>query len=131
MTRKMRLPRCGKSLWRGGREQRPCLEHLGAGATVELVGEVSQPFFSVQGLSVNVNGEAVQVFEYTDAAAADAEAGLVSPDGREITNPPMLIGWTSTPHFYNRASLIVLYLGDSPAVLKALESVLGPQFAGG
>ena len=114
---------------RGGVET--LMDSLRPGATVELVGEVSQPFFSAPGLLINVDGESVQVFEYGDAASAGAEAGLISPDGYEISNPPTLIGWISTPHFYNRAMLIVLYVGDSPVVLKALEAVLGPQFAGG
>lgn len=52
-----------------------------AGATVEPAGEVSQPFFAVTGNIITVNGDDVQVFEYADAAAAEAEAAPVSADG--------------------------------------------------
>ncbi len=99
-----------------------------AGATVEPAGEVSQPFFAVTGNIITVNGDDVQVFEYADAAAAEAEAALVSPDGSSVgTSMPF---WVASPHFYRVEKLIVLYVGDSEAVTDVLESVLGQQFAG-
>lgn len=108
-----------------------------AGATVEPAGEVSQPFFSVEGQVITVNGEGVQVFEYDDAASADAKAALVSPDGISVGTTEegvliqdTMITWIATPHFYQAGQLIVLYVGDSTAVIDALEEVLGPQFAG-
>ena len=38
--------------------------------------------------------------------------------------------WVGDPHFFNSENLIVLYLGSDPAILSALESVLGEQIAG-
>ncbi len=99
-----------------------------AGATVEPSGEVAQPFFTVTGNIITVNGGDVQVFEYADAAAAEAEAALVSPDGFSVGTS--MISWVATPHFYKTDRLIVLYVGDSEAVTNVLESVLGQQFAG-
>ncbi len=99
-----------------------------AGATVEPAGEITQPFFSVKGQIITVNGGSVQVFEYTDTASADAEAALVSPDGSSVGTT--MIGWVAAPHFYRAGKLIVLYVGDSTAVTGALEAALGPQFAG-
>ncbi len=97
-------------------------------ATVEPAGDISQPFFSVEGLVITVNGGDVQVFEYADADAADAEAALVSPDGSSIGTT--MAGWVAPPHFYKAGRLIVLYVGESEAIIDILESVLGPQFAG-
>jgi len=56
----------------------PCLiEALRAsGATVESGEAVEQPFFSVAGRFVRVNGQDVQVFQYADEAGARREAGL-------------------------------------------------------
>jgi len=34
------------------------------------------------------------------------------------------------PHFYYKEKIIVLYVGDDPAIEELLESVLGSQFAG-
>ncbi len=99
-----------------------------AGATVEPAEEVAQPFFSASGRVIVVNGGDVQVFEYADAAAAEAEAALVSPSGSPIGT--FMPSWIAPPHFYKAGKLIVLYVGDSEAVTDVLESVLGQQFAG-
>lgn len=99
-----------------------------AGATVEPVGEVLQPFFSVKGQNIKVNGGEVQVFEYRNTNMANAEAELVSPNGQSVNKH--WINWTASPHFYNRGKLIVLYVGDSTTVIKGIEAVLGQQFAG-
>lgn len=98
------------------------------GARVETGGPVEQPFFSVRGRFLRVNGEDVQVFVYADEAAAGKDAALVSADGSTIgTAKPF---WAGPPHFYRRDRVIVLYVGDAAPVRAALESVLGPQFAG-
>ena len=99
------------------------------GATVESVGEVSQPFFSVTGSTFQVNGVEVQAFEFEDANVSREEAESVSPNGSSVGTT--MVTWLATPHFYKTGNLIVLYVGDDPAVMKLLEAQLGPQFAGG
>lgn len=100
-----------------------------AGASVKPGEEVDQPFFSVTGKLLEVDGEDVQVFQYADAAMADAQATQISPSGTTVGTTK--IQWIGPPHFFKKGSLIVLYVGDNGKVLKALEAVLGPQFAGG
>jgi hypothetical protein len=100
----------------------------GQGVKAERAGEVSQPFFSVKGQGINVNGENVQVFFYESPGVAEAEAKLVSPDGGSVgTN---MMSWMAPPHFYRKGELIALYVGREQAVVDALVAVLGPQFAG-
>ena len=110
-----------------------------AGATVEeLDPSVSPVGFSVgKGPRVAVNGETIQVYEFPDEHAADTEAGYVSPDGYNVTVPlggdrnvSTHSDWLAPPHYYKKGRVIVRYVGDSMAVLEALEAVLGPQFAG-
>jgi len=104
------------------------IDNLRANATVNPEGEIEQPFFSVTGFSIQVNGASVQVFEYNTAEDAEADASLVSPDGSSIgTTMPF---WVDDPHFYYKEKIIVLYVGDDPAIEELLESVLGSQFAG-
>lgn len=99
-----------------------------AGLSASPAGEVEQPFFSVRGRMIEINGEDVQVFQYPAVAAAAKQAALVSPDGGAIgTSKPL---WIEPPHFYSQGRLIVLYVGEDRQVMKALESVLGLQFAG-
>lgn len=99
-----------------------------AGVSVKREGKVDQPFFSVTGMMIKVRGEDVQVFQYSDAMAAEAQAALVSPSGSAVGTTK--IHWVGPPHFFKKGRLIVLYVGDNDKVLNALEAVLGRQFAG-
>lgn len=99
-----------------------------AGASVEAVGEVEQPFLSVTGAMIKVDGEDVQVFQYSSPAEMEAQAALVSPDGGAVgSSKPH---WIGPPHFYKKGRLLVLYVGDDARVLRALDAALGRQFAG-
>lgn len=100
-----------------------------AGAEVEPVGPMSQVFLSVEGQIIQVNDEDVQVYEYPDEAAADADAAQIPPDGASFRT--VMVTWIAPPHFFHTGRLIVLYVGNDAEVLTALEAVLGPQFAGG
>lgn len=102
------------------------LRALGAGAVG--AGEVEQPFLSITGRMIKVHGEDVQVFQYATAAAADAEARPISPDGMAVGTRK--IHWIGSPHFFKGGKLLVVYVGDSDKVLRSLEAVLGRQFAG-
>ena len=70
--------------------------------------------------------------DYGDAAALEAEAAGISPTGSSVANngQASMILWDAPPHFFRTETAIVLYVGDSPKVIEALTSVLGPQFAG-
>ncbi len=101
----------------------------GVAKTVDTGGEVEQPFFSVKGQLVWVDGYELQVFEYASVEEAVAQAALVSPDGGAVGTS--LVSWIATPHFFQAGRLIVLYVGDDAQTLDTLAEVLGPQFAGG
>lgn len=100
------------------------------GPTVVLTKEkISQPFFSVRGRIIKIDGEALQVFEYATPSAADADASRVSADGTTIgTSKP---AWMATPHFFKSGKLIVLYIGGNQTIVDILRTALGNQFAGG
>ncbi len=99
-----------------------------AGAEVEIGDAVEQPFFSVKGQIVKVNGADVQVFEYESAEAMEANAGQVAPDGGSIGTS--MVTWVEAPHFFKAGRVLVLYVGEDSAVLGLLEGALGEQFAG-
>jgi hypothetical protein len=113
----------------GASEFNKLIEQLRAkGAVVKHEEDVSQPFFSVKGRVLLVNGEAVQVFEFRNAAVAEAEARRVNSAGTTIGTSS--VSWMAPPHFYRKGNLIALYVGVDPKVMSALEAVLGAQFAG-
>ena len=98
------------------------------GISAEPAGEVDQPFLSVTGTMIKLHGEDVQVFQYPNAAAVETQAARVSRDGSAVGTTKL--HWIGAPHFYKQGRLLVLYVGDEDKVLKALEAVLGRQFAG-
>jgi hypothetical protein len=99
-----------------------------AGLTVESGASVTQPFFTVPGQTLKINGQDVQVFAYDTAQAMEAEAAQIAPDASTIgTNMPT---WMSDPHFYKLGNMLVLYVGQDQKILDILSGVLGPQFAG-
>ena len=69
-----------------------------AGASVVTSGKIRQPFFPVTGRILVLNGQDVQVFQFTDEAAALSAAVTVSADGNTIGSAMM--AWIAEPHFY-------------------------------
>jgi hypothetical protein len=103
----------------------------GSGVTVqfaEILPQSSTPYFSVPAARLLVNGASVQVYEYATVSDADADAARISKDGGSIATT--LIHWISTPHFFRGNRIIVLYVGTDAELLRALQGLLGPQFAG-
>jgi hypothetical protein len=94
-----------------------------AGANVQIGDSVEQPFMSVSGVQVTVNGADVQVFEYADEAAAQSDVATLNDTlaGRGTT----MITWVASPHAYHSGRVLVLYVGDDAGVLKLLEGVMG------
>jgi hypothetical protein len=108
----------------------------------EVTGPQTQYSFSVGGDRVTArtkNAEGtIHVFEFPDTDITDTEASHVSSDGWMISVPlegevvkETIHEWMQTPHFYKKGALIVVHIGDDEAVLAALATTLGPQFAGG
>lgn len=98
------------------------------GATVQDQGMVQQPFFSVPGHILAVNGGRVEVHEYATAADRAAEAAIISPDGVMIG--ATRVDWAAPPHFYQAGQILVLYTGTDAALQHLCVALLGPQFAG-
>ena len=99
-----------------------------AGAIVEPSEPITQAFFTPEGNILKVNGADVQIFEYENEEAMEAEASQVAPDGGSIGTT--MVTWMDTPHFYKAGRIIVLYVGSDETALSLLEQVLGSQFAG-
>lgn len=110
-----------------------------------LVGELSQqgvtvsrrgtepresfPFFSVQAKRLTINGDDVHAFEYATETIATNAASTVPAAGTPIGTAQ--VTWVSPPRFYRRDRFILLYVGVTPDVVRALEAVFGKPLAGG
>ena len=89
----------------------------------------SFPFFSVQAKQLRINGDDIYIFEYATDVIARSDASTVSPSGTPIGTTQTT--WISPPRFYKRDRFIILYVGTSLTVVRALEAVLGMPFAQG
>lgn len=105
-----------------------------AGWPVEEVGPTSGSLFNGAGHIIKVNGIEMQVFEYADEQALEAQAALISPDGGQITDSSgaiAIVDWVDMPHFFKKGRIMVVYIGRTERTLLALKDVLGERFAGG
>lgn len=99
-----------------------------AGATVTPTGSIEPSFLSVGGYSITADSEAIQVYQYTNSAAMEADAGKVSSDGYTIGQTK--VSWIAPPHLYRAGRIIVVYPGSDATTLQRLTQILGSPFAG-
>lgn len=103
------------------------------GYTVEVLGDIEQPFFSVKGTQLSVRGRditaaaEVQSYNYANPAAAKADAAKIGPDGNPKGSQVL---WVEPPHFYLRDRVLVIYVGRDAKMMAMLGRLLGPPFAG-
>lgn len=99
------------------------------GFSVKFSGIIEQVFISVKGRGFMVGNDSIQIFEFENAAFADAFSATVSSDGARVGET--FVTWIAQPHFYRSGNVVVIYLGNDAGVAEALEGILGKQFAGG
>ncbi len=116
-------------------DQVSLIDALRRTVTVEISGTVAQPFLHPQsGTTVRLSGGSVaapadlQLFEYASAADAGADAHQIRADGSGTATT--IVDWVAPPHFFLKGRVLVIYVGNDPAVVSLLGSLLGPQFAG-
>lgn len=97
-----------------------------AGLEVEATGAVEDPFFDVETQTLMAGDAMIQVFQFADAAEAEAAAGTVNASGTIIGTTT--VDWIEPPHFYRHGRLLALYAGSDENVLAALGEVLGEPF---
>jgi hypothetical protein len=97
----------------------------GAGLKVEPRGELDQPFFSVPGRVLIVEGEEIQVFAYPSLEDRRRDSGQISADGSAIGTT--MVHWIAPAHFWAKGEVIVLYLGEEGRLLAALSEILGEE----
>jgi len=95
------------------------------GVQVVETGTVSQPFTPIEGKTLTVNGDEMQVFEYADQQTAEAQVSAF----KEFFETSMIM-WVAPPHFFQTGRIIILYLGENAGMIQMLEAAAGAQFAG-
>lgn len=93
------------------------------GATVEPAGPVDQEFFGPTGQLIKVNGNDVQVFDYSDETTQKWDSDKISADGSTIGTS--MITWVDQPNFWVKDRLIDLFVGKDPEMIGLLDNILG------
>lgn len=99
------------------------------GVKVEGTQSIDQPFFTVSGKLLTLDGEGVQVFQYPDEETRENESRLISSDGSLIGNHQ--IEWIAPPHIWASGNLIVIYPGSNESIINVLNDALGKPIASG
>ena len=95
--------------------------------------------FEIDGSQLLVDGRPLVVYEFENVATAEEAAIGVTADAGSVTvtrtdgdlvREQHSDWFVETPHLFKKGRLIVI-VGDHAEVLRALEVILGPQFAGG
>ena len=100
------------------------------GATVTDLGAFNPEPLGGRGVSLCVAGQQVRVYVFDNEEDAAAVAGRIDPADPSNLGTT-IIEWAGDPTFWQRDSIIVLYLGSDPAVKSGLASILGQPFASG
>jgi hypothetical protein len=95
---------------------------LSVSVTGQIPPEVNR-FFSVPADQIRVNDGQVNAFVYATPQDAAREAAAISADGQP--SPTARVTWVSTPRFYRQDSLIVLYVGCTAEITRALQQAVG------
>jgi len=104
-------------------ELRPAIEPV-------VVGEQVEPFFfDALAHQMTIAREYTQVITFPSAKEAAAAAATIAPDALTFDNRPAR--WLGTPHVFLSGRHILIYVGDTAAIIDALTGALGEQIAGG
>ena len=96
------------------------------GLNVSVAGQIPPEvnrFFSVPADRIRVNDGQVNAFVYATPQDAAREAAAISADGQP--SPTARVTWVNTPRFYRQDSLIVLYVGCTAEITRALQQAVG------
>jgi hypothetical protein len=93
-------------------------------------GSISRlPGLSVPANEFTIDGDTIFVLTYTNSSNISRDMALISSDGYSIGDSDFK--WEKSPHFFRCVDYaIVIYTGNNSQMLRNLEEILGPQFAG-
>ena len=99
-----------------------------AGITVDVGDSIEQPFLKAPGVILRLSGGGlaqpadIQSYNYDNEQDARRDVDGIDPGVQSRTTQ---ITWIATPHLYGKERVLVLYVGDDPAVLELLSGQLG------
>ncbi|MCJ7725598.1 MAG: hypothetical protein MUP76_04335, partial [Acidimicrobiia bacterium] len=74
--------------------------------------------FAANARLVHVLGSQVRVYQYPDSASRERDSATIAMNGWSVNNTP--VEWTAQPHIWVRGSVVVVYLGSAPEVVREI-----------
>jgi hypothetical protein len=99
-----------------------------AGHTVEETGQIEADIFDLSARTLLVNGESIQVYQFSSVEAQQAAAATISANGHIIGTRSFF--WISQPYFYAKDTLIVLSHTVEEDTIELLAAELGRPLTG-
>lgn len=90
-----------------------------------IVSNVSRKPLSVQGSTITLGGDSIQVFEYDTYADASKDAIVLAQ--KYISSSRSAL-WKSHIHIYVKDKLVIFYMGSDADIAKALDENAGISF---
>lgn len=77
---------------------------------------------------IQYNNETIVVYDYTSTEDMEKDLSRIDKTASIVGNS--MVEWASTPHFYKNDTSIISYVGENREIVRALNKLLGSQFAG-
>lgn len=95
------------------------LQHLtNSGLSPIVTTDVLRKPFTPKGRTVALEGDNIQVFEYSDSATAVKEASMLM---QKYEASQRSSEWKKNMHVFNQGSLVIFYMGSNETIVKALR----------
>jgi hypothetical protein len=92
------------------------------GRDVSVIGDVNQPFIPVTGQLMQVNGQEVQVFEFSTQQERQQISDLLRREGFTIEG---IAPGVQDPYIWDQGRLLVIYVGQDQETINTLNNFLG------
>lgn len=94
--------------------------------------DIDSDMLSDKAKSISLGNDTLTIYEFNNYTEMMESSNGIDTYGSTVKcgNTESKIEWISTPHWFRRGSIIILYVGDNTELIKTLESIVTPQFAG-
>lgn len=87
----------------------------------------NEKVFSVDKQVVKIKGGELSLYEYAKDAKTSLKNDINSIENKGNMINGMNMTWNTSPHFYNKGRVIVVYDGDSKEIMTSLNEILGNE----
>ena len=94
--------------------------------------DAQEDFLPTTRKRITIGSDTLDIYVYKNSRDMEEDSKRISADGSRYTDDEksMTVEWISYPHFYEKGSIIIQYIGTNEKILSDLKAICGNQFAG-